>query len=138
MKALRKIRHDLQSQIDDVIKELLDNCTADYIKKVDTSIIKGYIADIRRGHAYADGHQFTVPLWAYDRRHKHTYHGAEGYFKYYVAHELAHQLRYLVFDVKGGHDFFFYRAFKAICPKELQHFELNYIKRADTYGITYN
>ena len=130
-KNLRKICHELQPKIDSTIKELLSECKTKY----STEGVAGYIADTSRGRAHHDG-QFTVPLWAYDRRYKGiSYHGDEGHFKYYVAHELAHQLRYIKYGKNTDHDFRFYEIFMDVCPKDLQHFELNYKPSSSKYGI---
>lgn len=134
MKRILKIRHDLQNEIDKVITNLLNDCSV----KFDIEGIIGYVADIRRGCAKFDG-RFTVPLWAYDRRYKgKSYRGEEGYFTYYVAHELAHELKYKKYGKHSGHDFEFYEIFMTICPKKLQHFELHYKKTSSKYGISQN
>ena len=131
MKVLRKIKHELQNEINIVIDRLLSECKTEY----DNEGISGFIADVRRGLAYMDG-RFTVPLWAYDRRNNgKNYRGDEGYFVYYVAHELSHQLRYKKYGLNGGHDFRFYEIFIDVCPKEYQHFELNYKKTSSKFGI---
>lgn len=127
MKALKNIQPQFQEKINDVIDRLL----SDY-NKVDSSIdfngIEGFVADTERGYAHYDG-RFTVPLWALIRP-KGT-----GYFVYYVAHELSHQLRYKKYDTEGSHDFKFYEIFTKLCPTEFQHFELNYKKSASKYGV---
>lgn len=132
MKKLRKICHHLQPEINEVINRLLSECKVEY----NNEGIKGYIADVRRGYARWDG-QFTVPLWAYDKRYAGlNYRGEEDYFIYYVAHELSHQLRYIKYGKEGSHDFRFYEIFMDICPKHLQHFELEYKSTASKYGIS--
>ena len=131
MTKLRKICYHLQSQINEVISILISECKTEY----DIKGIVGYVADTTRGFSHFDG-QFTVPLWAYDKRYKGKgSFGEEGYFTYYVAHELAHQLRYKKYGKDGSHDYRFYEIFMDICPKQFQHFELEYKKTASKYGI---
>ena len=149
MKQLRKIQQQHQAEIDEVINRLLSECKVEY----NNEGVRGFVADTHRGFAHYDG-QFTVPQWAYDKQHlsqqdfekKHCVHAGwnkvkaykkEGYFIYYVAHELAHQLRYIKYNKGGGHDFRFYEIFMDICPKDYQHHELNYKKTASKYGIKY-
>jgi len=127
MKTLRKIQTHLQIEIDTVIKNLL------YKTKFDgkfTNGIKGYIADVRAGKALYDG-RFTVPYWAFKDKRK-------GYFIWYVAHELSHQLRYKVYGIDGCHDMRFYELFLQICPDEFQHFEVHYKPSCVKYGISKN
>jgi len=123
-KKLRKIQHHLQAEINAVISELIVNSKEQY----DIGEIKGYVSDLARGYSYSNGRQFTVPLWAYDYKE-------DGYFTYYVAHELSHQLSYN-HSLKGVHDFIFYEIFMNVCPKELQHFELDFRPSASKYGIS--
>jgi len=131
MKRLKKLQHHLQPNIDEVINRLVSECKNEY----DISHVKGFIADVDRGVAHFDG-QFTVPLWAFDRRHKgRNYRGDEGYFIYYVAHELSHQVYFKKHGYKGRHNANFYEIFKDLCPKEYQHFELNYIPSSKRFGI---
>lgn len=126
MKAIKSIQPQFQKQIDNITDRLLSD-----FNKIESDIdfdgIKGYVTDTVRGHAYNDG-RFTVPVWAYKSK-------KEGYFNYYVAHELAHQLRYKKYETDGVHDFKFYSIFIVICPKDLQHYELEYKKTASKYGI---
>lgn len=128
MKKLRKIQHHLQNTLDKTIKELLKDT------EFTSDGIKGYIADVRRGYAYFDG-QFTIPLWVHDKTGKEGYRTEDGYFTYYVAHELAHQLKYKKYGPISGHDNKFYEIFKLICPKKYQRFELYYKPSAKRYGI---
>lgn len=128
MRKLRKIQKGLQPIIDSTIEELLENT------EFKSDGIKGYIADVARGMSYRDG-QFTVPLWAYDKTGL-GYRKQGGYFKYYVAHELSHQISYKEYDNNNGHNENFYKVFMKICPKDIQHFELNYKPSAKKYGIT--
>lgn len=130
-RKLKKICYHLQCEIDKAIDTLISECRVEY----DIEGIAGCITDSVVGRAKFDG-RFTVPLWAYDKRFKgKNYRGEEGYFIYYVAHELAHQLRYKKYGMDGVHDYKFYEIFKEICPNYLQHFELNYIKTSRKYGI---
>ena len=129
MRKPNKIRYDLQSEIDKVINELLTD-TGQSIGNY-----RAYIVNQRRGRASYRRGFFTVPLWAFDRRYKDNYRGAEGYFKYYVAHELSHILRYIKYNDHGVHDYRFYEIFMRLCPTDLQHLELNYLPTSSKYGI---
>ncbi len=113
MKKPRKIVYTLQEKIDVIINSLAPGLG-----------MKGYITDTYKGKSYFEGF-FSVPLWAYRK-------GVE-YFTYYVAHELAHQIRYKRFDQCGYHDDKFYSVFKKVCPKELQSLELHYKKSFKKY-----
>jgi hypothetical protein len=95
--------------------------------------------DATVGRAYFYQNTFTVPYWAFnpnDWRNKRT---NQGYFIYYVAHELSHLLTVKKYnDNKCKHDYKFYSIFMEICPKEYQYFELGYKKTAAKYGIKNN
>jgi predicted SprT family Zn-dependent metalloprotease len=119
MRLPKNIIKHLQPEIDKIISELIAECKMDY----DFRFIEGYITDTRRGRAYFGSH-FTVPLWAFDKRHP-GYRSEMGYFKYYVAHELSHIIQYRINNTHG-HGKSFYRVFKNICPLEFQHFEIYY------------
>ena len=69
----------------------------------------------------------VVPEWAW-----RWGNSKPGFVEYYLAHELAH-----AYSLSFRHDNQFYEAFKMICPKHLQHYELEYKPRnAAAAGIT--
>lgn len=76
MKQIRKIVHKHQNKIDTIIEKLAKKI------KEDPNDYNGFVADVAYGRAREDG-TFTVPLWALRKK-------KEGYFTYYVAHEMAH------------------------------------------------
>lgn len=94
--------------------------------------IRCYIVDNGKGRARYSEQTFSVPLWAL------LHPKGEGFFIYYVAHELSHLLR----DKDGErgimHDYEFYKIFMQVCPKEFQHWELKYKKSSGKYGIKAN
>lgn len=128
VKRLKKIQYHLQEELDKTIKSLLVNT------EFTSEGIKGYIADVKRGFAHFN-YQFTVPLWTYNKTGSEKYMKEEGYFIYYVAHELSHILSYKKHGpIKGkGHNKNFYEIFKIICPKEYQCFEIPYKPSAKKY-----
>lgn len=83
--------------------------------------IKVYLTTTYRGFAHFDRNYVTIPAYAEIR--------GVDFFLYYIAHELAHILRYQKFGDEGCHDKKFYRCFREICPVELQHHELDYKPR---------
>lgn len=130
MKKFIKIKHDLQPIINNEINKLLEN------SEFDLGEIKGFIADVKSGRARYSTMQFTVPLWTYTKKAVIGYRKHEGYFTYYVAHELSHLLSYKKYGEDGkNHSEKFYKIFKLVCPKEYQHFELYYKPSAEKYGI---
>jgi hypothetical protein len=78
-----------------------------------------YITNTRRGRC--GDNDLTVPLWAYDDER-------EGYFIYYLAHELAHKYNRMDKGTRG-HSKPFYNWFKVLCPVEFQHYETEYKPR---------
>lgn len=130
MKKFRKIQDNLQSIINNEINILLKD------KELDAKGIVGFIADVKVGRARYSTMQFTVPLWTYTKKAVIGYRRHEGYFTYYVAHELSHLLAYKKYKNKGkNHGEKFYEIFKIICPSEYQYFELYYKPSAKKYGI---
>jgi len=82
-----------------------------------------YVTDTVRGRCSYKNRNVTVPLWTMTTRES-------GYDIYYACHELAHVL---VPVTKGDmHGPKFMAAFKSICPKEFQHYELEYKPRLAT------
>lgn len=71
------------------------------------------VTDTVRGWCRFTSKTITVPLWAWNR--------STEYRIYYLAHEMAHAI-----GPHRDHGAEFMRAFKHICPKELQHWELDY------------
>jgi hypothetical protein len=72
-----------------------------------------------RGRCYYDLKIITIPAHAYESK-------KEGYFAYYVSHEMAH-----AFAPRGAqHDSSFMAEFKKICPREYQHYEVDYKPKA--------
>ena len=131
MQRINKIQPQFQRKIDIVVNELLKNfkeSTGIKLKSEKVKGIRGYVTDSVRGRAFFNG-RFTVPCW--------TFKKVDGYFTYYVAHELSHQIAYIVFGKDEGvnHKKEFYSIFKDVCPSELQYHELSYKKSARSYGI---
>lgn len=112
-----KIQKHLQSEIDDLISDLLEN--ADFPRQG----IKGYIVDskigqsvkVHNGKGIKIQRLLSVPLWVYEE--------GRGQFVCYVAHELAHQYA----NSGTKHNRSFYRYFSRLCPSEYQHYEFPYI-----------
>lgn len=130
MRKFRKIQHNLQNVINNEIEKLLENT------EFNSEGINGFIADVERGRARFSTLQFTVPLWVYNKNAPFLFMKEEGYFTYYVAHELSHVLSYKKYNLNGkGHGENFYKIFKIVCPKEYQHFELHYKPSSKKYGI---
>jgi predicted metal-dependent hydrolase len=71
-----------------------------------------------RGRCYYDSGTITIPLWVINNP-------KPGKKFWYIAHELAH-----VYTKGDNHGSKFMAKLKEICPKEYQHFELNYKPRA--------
>lgn len=134
MKKPRKIQPHLQNHIDKAIDEIL--ITTPYHEFIND--VRGYITDTRRGQAHSKINVFTVPYWAFKPSYPKNLKTNGGYFLYYVAHELAHLITYLKYGGNCNHDYRFYETFMEICPKEHQHFELNYKKTSIKFGITEN
>jgi len=86
------------------------------------AIPKVYLVDQCRGRAYAEKGFVTIPLWAEKK--------GKDYFLYYIAHEFSH-----ILSLSHSHDFAFYKPFMRICPKGLQHFELDYKPSAVGFGV---
>jgi len=120
MKQIRKIVHEKQKEIDKVVKRLCKKSGENPEK------YKGFITKTVCGKARKDG-RLTVPLWAFRKK-------LEGYFTYYVAHEMAH-VHSLKKLKKFGHNAEFYESFKLLCPKKYQHYELDYKPSCAKYGI---
>jgi len=87
---------------------------------------KSYFISGNRGRAYLTNRVITIPYTAHKR--------SDDFFTYYVAHEISHLIAYKHYK-SGVHDKHFYRIFKKLCPKNYQHYELDYIKRSKNYGI---
>lgn len=78
-----------------------------------------YCVNQRRGFCDSYRKIITIPLWAIEGNH------GNGYWIYYVAHELAHTN---VPDEMHGDKFM--QEFIKLCPIEYQHYELGYMPRA--------
>jgi hypothetical protein len=149
-----KIVKNLQEEVDRVKNEIIDNADISDENKEKLKKIPAYVVNQHRGVASYSRGFFSIPLWAYDRQHldfkdfkikystwrkdwfeKNKVH--EGYFIYYVAHELAHWLCHINQDDTRcvGHNPQFYKAFKKLCPYRYQHYELAYIKTSSKQGI---
>ena len=76
--------------------------------------IKVFVTNTHTGYFSSIEDYLTVPLAAETK--------GKDYFLYYLAHEFAH---------KGSrlHDKEFYKLFREFCPKEFQHYELDYKPR---------
>ena len=85
-----------------------------------------FVTDTRRGYAHYSIKVLTIPLWCIKRREPE-------YWKYYLAHELSHT----VSGYEAKHGPAFMQAFMSICPKHLQHYEIDYKpSNAMAAGIT--
>ena len=115
-----------QTYLNEIIIKILDESSYTQFKNE----IRGNIMDVARGVAFKN--KIVVPYWAYKPHHPKNIKTNGGYFIYYVAHELAHIIAYKKFGVACGHDSNFYAVFLEICPKEYQHFELEY-KKTEAY-----
>lgn len=115
----KKIVSHLQGDIDQTIDELLAR-----IGEQRHGIL-GYVVNQTRGHAVYSENAFTVPYWAYMR--------GNGYFTYYVAHELAHLLNNRSDDFQPYHKAKFYKHFREVCPEGYWHHEFEYIKSSRRY-----
>ena len=118
-----KIQQGLQSEIDDLISELLEDAGLPGLG------IKGYVVDgergqsvrVRNGRGKKNQRLLCIPLWAYG--------DGRGQFVRLAAHELAHQ-----FEKSGTkHNRSFYRYFSRLCPKEYLHYEFSYIQKSREY-----
>jgi len=121
----RIVRH-LSEHDEKISKEIID-LLFNYDKRIKSTTIKGYVIKGVRGRAYTEHGQFTVPNWTFVR-------GA-GYFTYYVAHELAHIIAARKYSGAAIHDKYFYKVFCKLCPKDLQHYEIDYKKRSSRFGV---
>jgi hypothetical protein len=87
---------------------------------------KFFVVDQRRGRCYYDKGTITIPLWVIQSK-------KIGQKTWYISHEIAH-----IHAPRDGHGQMFMRALKRICPKEFQHYELEYKPRAAiAAGISY-
>ena len=95
-----------------------------------------YVVDnARRGRAHGGNKSITVPSWAMGKDKERP-----GFFLWYVAHEVAHAVNTEVDWVRGmpfiSHGPLFMYRLMQICPREHQHFELEYKPRlAEAAGI---
>ena len=122
MVKIRKICYQYDDKLKDMIAYLLSN----YDNRINPKLISGHITDTVRGRSYSRDSFITVPRWAYKFHH--------DYFMYYTAHELSHIITWRRYRSRGhGKDF--YKIFCKLCPKEVQHFELDYKKRSSIYGV---
>ena len=88
---LKNYRPEYQKRIDDLIVSLIDNASLEKRLRTKSLKVKGYVCDVVRGRAkYHNGVEyFIVPEWALDEGQ------GQGYFEYYVAHELSHSINSL-------------------------------------------
>jgi predicted SprT family Zn-dependent metalloprotease len=127
MVNLAYIRPELQKQIDGMIIKMLKRSPYRGFRKD----VHGYIANLQRGEAHYQYNAFFVPYWAFNPNHPKNIGSKGGYFIYYVAHELSHMIAFKKHGVRCYHDARFYEIFETICPKEYQHFELQYKSSAN-------
>jgi len=77
-----------------------------------------------RGICHYDKRYISIPLWAVIK--------GKEFRTYYFCHEAAHSWR-----LRGNHDREFMLKFMELCPKNCQHFELNYKpQQAKAAGIS--
>lgn len=130
---VKKIVNRLQRRINNTIAEIVKNEDLSLDEQDHLLSVNAYVVDQRQGRCYYEHKTLTVPLWAY--RNKDL---SRGFFKHYVAHELAHVLAYYRYGgkVASGHGLKFYDCLKVLAPNTL-HFELDYKPRnAAAAGIT--
>lgn len=116
----------LYKTVNQVARELIRNS-----KYNDGEIERWYlcVVDQNCGKTYPNRFTISVPKWTLDKK-------GEDYFRYYVAHELAHMVAIKKFG-EGGHGKTFMECFKNICPEELQHHEYGYKPRnAASAGVS--
>jgi predicted SprT family Zn-dependent metalloprotease len=121
----KKIKNWLR-EYDEKIQLEITSLLLNYDKRIKPSTVRGYVVKAIRGRAHTEYGQFTVPEWTFIRE--------EGYFTYYVAHELSHVIAWRRYKNRV-HDENFYKIFCKLCPENLQHFEINYKKRSLQYGV---
>jgi len=84
----------------------------------------------------------TIPIWAIvpdTKQEKELTQNNPEYWKYYLAHEMAHAYAYEDHGTNMHHGPEFMEIFKILCPEHLQHFELHYKPRnAKAAGISKN
>lgn len=109
------------------IQVIVFNLLSQFDKRINPKLIKSYVVKCNRGKAYLNENIITVPYWAFLI--------GEGYFKYYVAHELSHIISWRRYG-SDNHDKYFYDVFKKLCPENIQFHELAYKKRSGiSYGV---
>ena len=127
---LKGYHEDLQEHLDVTQSILVRTSSLPEGTKKRLLNVKGYVCDVACGRAKrkkSGGYYFTIPHWAYRR--------GTAYFRYYVAHELAH-LASKYRGHKFAHDKYFYQSFKDICPEDVQHYEFPYKPRvAKQFGL---
>lgn len=90
---------------------------------------KIYCVSNNRGYCDYERKIILVPLWSFGHKNK-------NYWVYYLAHELSHAINKVMNGQVKSHGNEFMEIFKMICPKYLQHYELNYKPRnAKAAGI---
>lgn len=93
-----------------------------------------YGVNQRRGRCYQQEQRITVPIWTMEETKKKP-----GYIIWYLAHELAHLAQWQEDQFTDNHGPRFMAWLKRICPKEYQHYEIEYKPRnAVAAGISRN
>lgn len=94
--------------------------------------IDRYVVDQIRGRAYSRGGKpicFTIPLWVCKKPLE--------YQIWYVAHEVAHIIDFMD-RRRSFHDAVFHKILYEICPRNCVHFEIEYMKRAESRFEDFN
>ena len=143
----------LQKNINEVKLKIVNDADISKSDKEKLLEVNAYVVNSARGVAWFSKGYFSVPLWAYekqemsDKQFRKKYKtwdkkwfdsnkGRDGYFVYYLAHELSHFLCKIKGQSKcGNHSLEFYESFKKLCPYRYQFYELNYIKTSTKYGV---
>lgn len=115
---------DLLSRLVDA-EDNLEDLSRAFNKALDAGWLF-FVTDTQRGYTQYHTKVLTIPLWCIKEREA-------DYWKYYLAHELAHT----VAGYEAMHGPAFMQAFMSICPKHLQHYEIDYKpSNAMAAGIT--
>lgn len=112
----------LKTKLVDLEESFQAHVYHEFLNYYDELLLAGWliqVVDQSRGRCYAHRKTITIPAFVFNR--------SEEYWIYYLAHEMAHarhSVYYIVGDEPHGKEFM--RHFKLLCPRHLQHFELEY------------
>lgn len=89
----------------------------------------------RRGHYNVLKHLIVIPVWVFTGTPRVKASGKPGYIEWYVAHEVAHAIRWRGWSrgfprpPGGSHGLVFQSILRKVCPPEFYHFEAGYKPR---------